>query len=90
MGRRKRSNFEIRRQHQRRLLQVGSVLLSYWRSFCKYMDGILQSFRAALVILNVMNKEIRCYGNPRVANGLVGLMAIGFSLWWIVRLCRVA
>jgi hypothetical protein len=27
-----------------------------------------------------MNKEIRCYGNHRVANGLVGLMAGGFSL----------
>jgi hypothetical protein len=27
-----------------------------------------------------MNKEIRCYGNNRVANGLIGIMVGGFSV----------
>src|SRR5215471_13504580 len=27
-----------------------------------------------------MDKEIRCYGNSKVVNGLVGLMVAGFSL----------
>jgi hypothetical protein len=30
-----------------------------------------------------MQNEIRCYGNPKVANGLVGVMTAGFSLMFL-------